>query len=258
MSERTSDDWDDLATWWHEEAQSDPAYATDVHPMLEALIGTRHGTVLDLGCGDGQGMQMLGGDIIGTDLSLALLRMAAEVGPVVRSDLPDLAWVRPGSIDLAYAVYLLDLIEDHEGFFASCASAVRSGGSLVVIINHPVYTAPGSAPLMDDDGEILWRWGRYFVPGSSLEPAGHRRIRYHHRSIADLLSAAARQGWCLDEMVERGLGSDAIARLHGFDGQQGVPRFLGVRWTRHGPTSGDLPRGGVAIDEPGGDPAALR
>jgi SAM-dependent methyltransferase len=238
VSDRASDDWDDLATWWHDEAQSDPAYATDVHPMLEALIGARHGTVLDLGCGDGQGMRMLGGDIIGADLSLALLR--------------------PGSIDLAYAVYLLDLIEDHEGFFASCASAVRSGGSLVVIINHPVYTAPGSAPLMDDDGEILWRWGRYFVPGSSLEPAGHRRIRYHHRSIADLLSAAARQGWCLDEMVERGLGSDAIARLHGFDGQQGVPRFLGVRWTRHGATSGDLPRGGAAIDEPGGDPAALR
>jgi SAM-dependent methyltransferase len=258
VSGRSSDDWDDLATWWHDEALADPAYATDVHPMLLHLVGGRSGIVLDLGCGDGQGMRLIGDGVIGTDLSLSLLAMASEAGPVVRSDLPDLSWVRPGIIDLAYAVYLVDLIEDHEAFFASCASAVREGGSLVVIINHPVYTAPGSAPLMDEDGEILWRWGRYFAPGSSLEPAGHRQIRYHHRSVADLLSAAARHGWCLDEMVERGLGQEAVARMVGFEGQQQVPRFLGVRWLRRSDTTVPVASRVPAHDTRGGDPTAPR
>ena len=63
------DTWDDLAEWWIAEVQDDPAYDEDVHPILIQLLKGTGGTTIDLGCGEGQGMRVVGGGVIGTDLS---------------------------------------------------------------------------------------------------------------------------------------------------------------------------------------------
>ncbi len=127
---------------------------------------------------------------------------------------------------------LRDRIEDHVRFLSEVARVVKAEGSLVIVINHPVYTAPDSAPFADLDGEILWRWGSYFSRGSSTEPAGDGDVRFFHRPFADLLTAAARSGWKLEAMTERGLSTETIALMPGYEGQEGIPRLLGVRWTR--------------------------
>jgi SAM-dependent methyltransferase len=229
------DNWDDLASWWVDEAAGDPTYRHDVHPMLTELIPSPPGVTADLGCGDGQGMPVVGGTVVGIDLSLALARTATTHGPCVVARLPDLSMFRSATFDAAYSVYLVDLIGDHDGFFASCSRIVRRGGVLVVIMNHPVYTAVGSAPLMDEDGEILWRWGSYFSEGSAVEPAGHREIRYFHRPLGMLLTSAADHGWRLERMVERGLSAASTTALGVYDGQEAIPRLLGVRWVLDGP-----------------------
>ena len=238
------DNWDDIASWWNDEAASDPAYRLDVHPLLDELLPGSPGRVVDLGCGEGQGMRRVAsraageGDrqrrerVFGVDLSTELASAASTAGPVVVAELPALACFRDEAFDTAYSVYLLDLIEDHAGFFAEGARVVRQGGAMVLVINHPAYTAPGSAPLMDDDGEVLWRWGDYFRVGSSLEPASNREIRFHHRPLGELLTAAASAGWVLDTLIERGLSADTISELPGYEGQHDIPRLLGVRWIR--------------------------
>jgi SAM-dependent methyltransferase len=226
------DNWDDIASWWITEAAADPTYPFDVNPVLADLLPGPVGTLLDLGCGEGQTMPLVQGRVIGIDLSFALAAAAARNGDVVVSMLPDLGTFKEASVDGAYSIYLLDLIRDHEAFFDETARVVRPGGTLVIIINHPVFTAPGSVPLMDADGEVLWRWGTYFERGSSLEPAGHRDIRYYHRPLGDLLTAAAAAGWRLDRLIERGLSPEAIAVLPGYEGQERIPRLLGVRWQR--------------------------
>jgi hypothetical protein len=86
--------------------------------------------------------------------------------------------------------------------------------------------------LVDLDGEVLWRWGSYLVDGSSVQPAGDGRVVFHHRSMARLLSAAAASGWALQELEEAALGPAAIVREPGYAGQEGIPRFLAVRWLR--------------------------
>jgi len=225
-------DWDELAEWWTREVSDDPAYASDVHPMLRELLPEHLGVAMDLGCGEGQGMRLVGGDSFGCDLSQALLVRARAGGRVVRTRLPSLEWLRKGALDTAYSVYLLDLIENHGRFFAEVARCVRPGGALVIVINHPAYTAPGSAPFADLEGEILWRWGAYFSLGTSTEPAGEGEVRFFHRPMADLLTAAAGEGWRLEEMIERGLSTETIARIPGYEGQEGIPRLLGVRWSR--------------------------
>lgn len=226
------DNWDDLADWWSREVRDDQAYESDVHPILLGLLPDDLGMAMDLGCGEGQGMRLVNSDVFGCDLSFQLLRRAGTGGRVAQARLPDLRWLGDSVLDTAYAVYLLDLIEDHDRFFAEIARTVKSGGCLVIVINHPVFTAPGSAPFADEDGEILWRWGRYFLEGSSTEPAGERQVEFFHRPMAELLNSAAGHGWSLDRVIERGLSTETIDRNPSYQGQEQVPRLLGVRWTR--------------------------
>lgn len=226
------DNWDDLAEWWVDEVDNDAAYEADVHPILTALLPDRLGIAMDLGCGEGQGMRLVdeGDGVFGCDLSLSLLRRSKAVGRVVQAKLPNLDWLGDATLDSALSVYLLDLIPEHQRFFAETARVVKPGGTLSIVINHPAYTSPGSAPFVDEQGEVLWRWGEYFSEGSSTEPAGDREVEFFHRPMADLLTAAAAEGWILDRMIERGLSTQTIARIPGYEGQEGIPRLLGVRW----------------------------
>ena len=224
--------WDELAAWWSAEVQDDPAYEGDVNPILATLMEGTRGRAIDLGCGEGQGMRFVGGNMIGTDVSMRLLERARTTAPVVKAVLPDISWLKDESLDRALSVYLLDLFADHRTFFTETARIIKPGGHLVVIINHPVFTAPDCAPFIDDDRQVLWRWGTYFEPGSSTEPAGEGRVEFFHRPLADVLTTAASAGWALEEMIERGLSKETISRIPEYVGQEHVPRLAGFRWRK--------------------------
>jgi SAM-dependent methyltransferase len=233
------EDWDEISQWWIEEVANDHVHTADIQALLGDLLDRPRGTILDLGCGEGQWLRRLaateGPDLraLGCDLSTELVRHAATSAPVVRCRLPDLRWLREGALDAAFSVYVLDLIEDLDRFFVETARVVASGGSLNLIVNHPVFTAPGSYPVVDETGESYFRWGEYFEAGSTTEPAGDLELRFQHRSMGRLLTAAASAGWVLERLEERGL-SDAVVATNpvAYRGQTNVPRILGVRWRR--------------------------
>jgi SAM-dependent methyltransferase len=232
-----SESWD--AQWWLDEVAKDPTFGEEVLPLLIDLLAPRpEGLYLDLGCGEGQGMRTVaaaGAGVLGCDLDHRLLRAAATAGPVVRCRLPDLAWVADGALDGAFAVLVFEHIEDHDGLLAGAWRAVADGGSLAVIANHPAFTAPGAGPLIDPaDGEVTWRWGRYLSPGTSVEPAGAVNLMMHHRPLGEFLTAAARAGWMLERLEERGPGVAAAARDPLLAAQRHIPRLLGVRFRKTG------------------------
>jgi len=228
------ENWDSVAEWWFDEVQEDPVYREDIGPMLERLMTGVPEPILDLGCGEGQWLRRFGWGrtAIGTDASLSLLRGVGGEAPLVQGVLPEVGWIRPGAIGTAVSVFVLDLIEDHQRFFAETARIVRSGGALVVIINHPAFTAPDSGPFMDPDLDVFWRWGDYLENGASDVPAGTGTVTMYHRPTATLLTAAAAARWSLEEMIEAPLGPAAIEREPSYVGQESIPRFLGVRWRR--------------------------
>jgi len=230
---------DGLAAWWVAEVEGDPAYADQVMPLATNLIDPRDGERwLDLGCGEGQMMRALSGagvSVMGCDLSPELAGRAAADGPAVIARLPDLDWVKEGTLDGAFAVLVLEHLPEVTSIFEACARVVRPGGGLVVVMNHPAMTAPGSAPVLDpDDGEILWRWGDYFGTGSTTEPAGSGEVVFHHRSLATVLNAAAGFGWTLDRMIEQGVGDGQAEQDPLLGLQRSIPRLLGCRWLRVG------------------------
>lgn len=235
--------WDDrLAGWWLGEVASDPAYREVVVPALLELLDPEPGSrYLDLGCGEGQAMRAVaasGGRPVGCDASPTLAALAASAGPVAVARLPDLSWVAPASLDGAYAVLVLEHLEDHRAVFEAAAGAVRPGGCLVVVSNHPVYTSPGSVPVFDPaDDEVLWRWGSYLESGATEVPAGELSITFHHRPLGSLLSAAAATGWRLERLVEHGVGEQQAAGDALLARQRHIPRLMGVRWRRDAPAA---------------------
>ncbi len=229
---RVNETWDDIAQWWVDAVGDDPRDSTDLLALVDELIVGTGGATIDLGCGEGQVMRHLGPPIIGTDVSSRLVAIAATAGPVVRARLPDLGWVRTGSFDRAVCVGALEMVEDHRRLFGEIAAAVVPGGHLVVVMNHPVSSAPTSEPLIDPTGEILWRWGDYLSPGQLVQIVEQQQVVLFHRPMGELLSAAADAGWRLDRLAERAPSAQTIARFPEYRGQEQIPTVLGCRWIR--------------------------
>jgi SAM-dependent methyltransferase len=226
-------EWEHLTGWWFEELHHDPAYDGLVLPLLLDLLDPQEGACyLDLGCGEGRIMASLPKrtTVVGCDVNRDLLAKAG--GLVVEARLPDLRWVRDGAFDGAYVSLVVEHLDDEGALFRNLSGAVKAGGCLAIVINHPYLTAPESAPIEDSrDGEVLWRWGRYFDRGFTDEPAGRQKVRFHHRSFAQLLTSAADAGWWLRRLVELPASAEQLEALPMLAGQDGIPRLAGLRWT---------------------------
>ena len=213
--------WSDVARWWLSELHSDAAYEDVVAPLLEEILGEPKGTHIDLGCGEGRISRRLGGrgvSVVGLDMAETLVGITegAVVGDI------DSCPFRSDSFDAAYSVLVFEHLDDVATAFTEAARIVRSGGSLSIVSNHPMWTAPGSTPIEDGDGEIVWRPGAYHSSGVTDLPVEGGTIRFHHRSMADLLNSAAEAGWALERMIER--------PHHQFEGQSGILRLVACRW----------------------------
>lgn len=224
-------DWDDLARWWSDEV-TDPAYESDVQPLVDALTAGLEGPTVDLGCGNGRLLARLPAPAYGIDSSSRLLSDAAAAGAsVVLGRLPQLGFLRQGLANVAVACLVLEHILDAAGFFAEAHRIVAPGGALVVVSNHPAFTAESAGPVIDQsDGEVLWRWGTYLFESIAVEPAGDGTVIFHHRPMASLLSTAAAAGWVLERMIEQPAGAATITRVPALVGQEHMPRLVGWRW----------------------------
>ena len=228
-------DWEDLAGWWTEEVADDPAYRNQVLPLLLDLLDPKpNGVYLDAGCGEGRVMAEIiktGATVVGCDVNLELLRDARRQGPVVGCRLPDLKWIKPGSFTGGYASLVVEHLPDLSPFFAGLSAAIASGGPLVLVVNHPLFTAPDSGPVVDpSDGEVYWRWGSYLDQGFTEEPAGTDRVTFYHRPLATLLNSAAEARWSLERVLELGVSPSSRDSL--LAAQNHIPRLMGVRWVR--------------------------
>jgi len=159
-----------------------------------------------------------GANVVGLDINLVLIR---EAGRGIVADML-MSPIRSDAFDGAYSALTLEHVSDHQAFFLEAARVVKPRGVLAVAINHPVWTAPNSTPISDSEGEVLWRPGDYFSTGSSEVPAGESTVTFHHRSMANLLNAAADCGWSLERMCEQ--------PHHEYEDQAGIPRLLACRW----------------------------
>lgn len=121
---------------------------------LGRAVGGTAGIVLDVACGSGPMSRVLAAPdrmVIGVDISVAELRLAAErgPGPWVRGDGLRLPF-RDGSVDAVTSSLGLVVITPLESLIAEITRVLRPGGLLAAI-------APALRPLSPSDARILAR-----------------------------------------------------------------------------------------------------
>jgi SAM-dependent methyltransferase len=140
--------------------------------VLEALIRRlvkppAHAQILEIGCGTGHNLPMLGrfGQVDALELddasrAVAERRLGREI---MRAPLPELAGVPERHYDLIGAFDVIEHIDDDEAAIASIASRLKPGGKLVMTVPaHP------------------WMWSAHDV-------VNHHKRRYSKRSLKGLI-----------------------------------------------------------------------
>lgn len=190
-----------------------------VRKLLPDLAG---GRVLDLGCGTGIFSFLLedagAADVVGLDLSESMLAIANEKAKARASRVTFLqgnaadpeASVR-APFDLVFSSTTSHYLENLNGFFQGTARLLRPGGTCVLSVIHPVYSAMypvrrGDAFPDDADWQL-----RYLdrSPRAYVQPwiefnddcENFLSVSFHH-SFADYVNAALQAGLRLCEVRE--------------------------------------------------------
>lgn len=231
--------WDRHAQWWIDGFTdgADPEYVEQIIPLaLEELEG--FGTVLDVGCGDGQISRALasrGAAVTGIDPTERNLEVARERagGPVyVKAGADELPF-DDASFDAVVACLVFEHIDDVDAAIAEVARVLRPGGQFSFFLNHPLLQTPGSGWIDDhiiEPPEQYWRIGPYLVETESIEEVEKDvHIRFLHRPLSRYVNALTAHGLHLRRMLEPSPPRGFLDRAPEYALAHTIPRLLYLR-----------------------------
>jgi len=139
--------------------------------IVERVVRPPRGArILELGCGTGHNLEMLGhfGSVEGSELDDHAREVAAKrLGrPIARAELPDLSGFDEAAYDLIALLDVLEHVDDDSGTLAAVYSRLKPGGALLLTV--PINP---------------WMWSAHDV-------AHHHKRRYRNREIEALAKAA--------------------------------------------------------------------
>ena len=180
---------------------------------LKKLLPKMEGKVLlDLGCGYGwhcawamdQGAQ----SALGLDISEHMLQVArtknARKGVEYRQCGIEEYNYPEKSFDVVLSSLALHYIENLEPVFRNVYRTLREGGSFVLSMEHPVFTAQGPQDWMyDQQGRILcWPVDRYFLQGSREAVFLGCPVQKYHHTLTAIVNGLLDSGFCITRLVE--------------------------------------------------------
>ncbi|WP_199257161.1 class I SAM-dependent methyltransferase [Tomitella fengzijianii] len=170
------------------------------------LAGMR---ILEVGCGSAPCARWLaaqGAEVVGLDLSMAMLRRGARAMahgrpvPLIQAGAERLP-VRSQSFDAVCSSFgAVPFVADSAGLMREAARALRPGGRWVFSVNHPMrWVFP------DDPGPLgLTAAVPYFdrAPYVEVDDTGRPIYVEHHRTIGDRVREITAAGMVLEDIVE--------------------------------------------------------
>jgi ubiquinone/menaquinone biosynthesis C-methylase UbiE len=155
--------WGGVATWYDGliEDSSDSFQKNVIMPNLIRIVAPAKGmTILDVACGQGYFSRAFadnGAKVIASDISPELIELAKknavkEVEYYVASA-DKLPFATDSSADVAVIVLALQNIENLPGTISECSRALKSGGRLIVVLNHPAFRIPQNSSWQWDEKE---------------------------------------------------------------------------------------------------------
>jgi ubiquinone/menaquinone biosynthesis C-methylase UbiE len=144
--------WGGVADWYNELLNSVGTYQKElILPNLLRLVDIKKGEkLLDIACGQGffsRAFAQVGAEVTGADISAELIKFAQKnAGPkekylVVPGD--RLAEnIKDGEFDKAIIVLAIQNIENLSGVMMQANRALKKGGKLFLVLNHPAFRNP--------------------------------------------------------------------------------------------------------------------
>lgn len=264
-SDSARSEWERHARWWQENFTegADVEYARQIIPMLlehlagpaaegigslgtptcsERFPGDAVPTVLDVGAGEGQIGRAVasrtGWPVVGVEAAWAQVQRAHDLGggPAhLRGDAALLP-VRDASVDAAIACLLLEHVADMESALGEIARVLRPRGCLLVVVNHPIVSTPGSGWVDDhtvQPPEQYWQLGPYLADTTVRERvADGVELTFHHRRLSRYLNGARERGLALVHMDEPAPPAELLAQAHECPPEQTMPRMMLLHFER--------------------------
>jgi ubiquinone/menaquinone biosynthesis C-methylase UbiE len=205
-------------------------------PALRALLPELRGrAVLDLGCGFGWfcrwAREQRAARVLGIDVSEKMLTRARDTtqDPAItynRADMEQLE-LPPESFGLVYSSLALHYVGDLDALMAKVYRSLVPGGSLVVSVEHPIFTAPTQPGWsVDAAGRRTWSIDGYLDEGPRSTDWLAKGVIKQHRTVATYVNMLLRLGFALSHVEEWGPTAAQIAARPNLADERQRPPFL--------------------------------
>lgn len=237
------DPWEAHADWWQRQFTDgvDPEYTEQILPLISQHLPAG-GTLLDVGCGEGQVARMAAElhdmDVVGIDPAMAQVSVARGRGggpTYLQGSATDVP-VADASVDAVVACLVFEHIEALDPALAEVARVLRPGGRFLFLLNHPLLQTPGSGWIDDqvlDPPEQYWRIGAYLVEGDTVEQVERGVfIRFFHRPLSRYVNTASGLDLQLVRMEEPAPPQGFLDRAPEYLEAASIPRLLFLRFDK--------------------------
>jgi len=204
-------------------------------PTVARLLPEMNGRdIADLGCGFGAFARWAaehGARVDAFDLSRRMLARAGELTPegtainYHRADLEELE-LRAAAYDVTYSALTLHYLSDLPRLLAVVHRALRPDGSLVLTVEHPIYTAPTTTDFQDVDGRRIWPLDRYGEEGARRSDWLAPGVRKQHRTVGTWINSLVDTGFTVQRVIDWRPSPEQIAAQPRLAEEVERPMFL--------------------------------
>ena len=219
--------WDMLSEWWIKGIEDNELseYIEIIVPLIEGIFFQKK-TILDIGTGTGLVAQEARrvtehATIIGGDISIRQLRYAKEVTSgiqFVQHSIDQLPF-KGEQFDAVICSMVLEHVESLLKAVSEIARILEKGGTLLIIMNHPVFQSPNSRSITSHshDNEAILGIGDYLTETSEIEKISPElEVLYTHRTLSTYFNALSEENFMIENVIEKSLSS----------GLPGIPELL--------------------------------
>lgn len=209
--------WGSVAGWYDEYLGNEDTYQEKVIApnLLRVLDIKSDDKVLDVACGQGYFAKKFveaGADVVGADISdelVALARARIKKAKFYVAPATELTFSQDATFDAATVVLAIQNIKDLHAAVKEITRALKSGGRLVLVLNHPTFRIPRASSWgWDEENKTQYRRVDSYLSESSTQIVMHpgnekseKTISYH-RSLQDYFKALTKSGLSVTRLEE--------------------------------------------------------
>jgi len=225
--------WGAVAEWYDDllEEGADSYQKNVIMPNVIRILEPKKGmTVADIACGQGyfsRAFASNGATVVACDVSRELIDIAKgqgakslELGGKSKEDgnaieyhvasADKLSFMADGTADAATIILALQNIENYSGALQECSRVLKTGGRLILVINHPAFRIPKSSSWQWESEKEYRRIDAYMsdqtfkidmTPGQKAEASKKFTVSFH-RPLQSYFKALNKGGLAVTRFEE--------------------------------------------------------